>query len=566
MAGPWERYAQPAEGPWSRYAESPAAPEAVQDQRPKPVDWDAAKQRTIEMVGGAARGLRDPIDAGAQVLTRGLEAASGVLPQGAQDWIKGQRESVESINRGAEQDYRQNWLQGKDPGLDVPRIVGNVAATAPIAAAIPGVGSGFTGALITGALQGGVTGALQPVDTEKGQFWPQKGDQVATGAGFGAAGAGLVDRISAAISPKIAPEVQSLLDRGVSPTPGQVLGGSFKRAEEGLTSVPVLGDAIKSGQRRAIDQFNTAVLDDALAPIGKALPKGMEAGRDAVSLASKMISDEYDNLLPKLTATVDRQFADDLANLTGMTKMLPPEKATQFANILDNALTPRMASGASGGLPAAAGQTAPPQFTGEGLKEAQSRLSAAASRYMGSGDADQRMMGEGFQEAVNALRGLVQRSNPQYAAELKNIDTAYANFLRAQTAAARTGAKEGVFSPAQYSSAVREMDKSLRKSQFARGNALGQDLATDAERVLGSTVPDSGTPFRLMNLAALGGGAMVEPTIPMAAIGASAMYTPTMQKMLANALANRPAGAQQIGQQVKALSPLAAALLAGTQQ
>lgn len=529
-----------------RFAPPAQSPAVSGSQRPQPVDWEGAKERSLSIV----RGLRDPIDAGAQLLTRGLEAGAQVLPQGAQDWIKGERENVEGINKEAERIYREDVRKGVDPGLDAGRLMGNIAVTAPMAAAMPVVGSGFTGALMTGGLQGGMTGALQPVDPDNPDFWKQKGDQVLTGAGLGAAGAGIMDRISAIISPKVAPEVQSLMNRGVSPTPGQVLGGGFKRAEEGLTSVPVLGDAIKTGQRRAVDQFNIAVLDDALKPIGKTLPKDMGAGRDAISTAGKMISDEYDNLLPRLSGAVDPQFMADLQALSGIARQLPADKATQFTNILDDVLTPQMGTGT---------------YTGEALKKAQSTLGQKAASYMGSGDADQRAMGEGFKAASDALKEMVKRSNPQFADQLSNIDRAYAEFLRAQTAAGRIGAKEGVFSPAQYSSAVREMDKSLRKGQFARGNALGQDLATDAEKVLGSTVPDSGTPFRLANAAALGGGYMVEPTIPMAGLAASSMYLPSTQKLIAQLLANRPAGAAPVGQAVKSLSPLAAALLAGSQ-
>lgn len=493
-------------------------------------------------VGGFVRGLRDLPDAGAQLLTRGLEA---VAPAGSgmEEWARGERERVEAINKAAEQEYQQ-W-RGGDPGFDVGRIAGNVAATAPVAAVMPGgAATSFMGRVGAGFGQGAAAGALQPV--QDGDFWTEKAKQVATGAGLGAAGGAAIEGVSRAIAPKVDDAVQSLMQRGVTPTPGQVAGGTFQRVEEGLTSVPILGDAIKAGQRRAMEQFNVAALDDALSSIGKSLPKGMEAGREAVETTAKMLGQAYDDLLPRMTAAVDDTFRADLSNLTGLTKLLPPEKATQFANILDDAITPRVQDGV---------------LSGTALKEVQTRLGAAARRFGASMDPDQKLMADGFNQARDALRGLVVRSNPQYAQPLQALDEAYAKFLRVQSAAASQGAKEGVFSPAQLSAAARRMDTSGGKSQFARGNALMQDLATDAQKVLGQTVPDSGTPFRLMNLAGLGTG-FIDPTIPGAALAASTAYTPQMQRALAYLMAVRPEGAQAVAEGTRKLSPVVASYLA----
>lgn len=570
------------EGPDGSVAEFPdgTSPEVIKGAMAKRFAKPKAETNPVldSPIGGFLRGLRDIPDAGAQLLTRGLEAvaptidnASGLPPEfqnnAVQNFARQERERVEGINKAAEQDYRQSWRGGQDPGIDAGRIAGNVAGTLPLAMALPGGGATFMGRLAAGAGQGAALGALNPVDTEQGDFWPEKASQVLTGAGLGAAGTGIVEGISRAISPRVVPEVQALMDRGVTPTPGQILGGGFKRAEEGLTSVPVVGDAIKGAQRRAIEQFNTAVLDDALKPIGQAVPKGLQ-GREAIEATGKTISQAYDDLLPKLSASIDYQFMDDLAKVGEAARILPTEKANQLAKILEDALSPRVGtSAAQTTLPAIPGQAAPSAniFSGEALKDIQSRLGSRASAYMGSGDPDQRLMGEALQGASQALKDLVKRSNPQFAEQLSNIDNAYAQFLRAQTAAGRIGAKEGIFSPAQYNSAVREMDKSLRKSQFARGNALGQEFGTQAESVLGATVPDSGSPFRIANALMLGGGYAIDPTVAAGTLAAAAPYTPMGQRIMANLLANRPAGAQSLAQEVQKLSPLAAALMASGQ-
>jgi heme oxygenase len=158
---------------------------------------------------------------------------------------------------------------------------------------------------------------------------------------------------------------------------------------------------------------------------------------------------------------------------------------------------------------------------------------------------------------------MLLRQNPTEAPALQAINESYAKFLRLENAAARIGAKEGVFSPAQMNSAVKQMSSGR---DFARGDALMQDLATQGQKVLGSTVPDSGTPFRLANALALGGGYMVDPSIAAGTLAASAAYTPAGQKMMAALLASRPAGAAGVAQEVQKLGPLAAALLASGQR
>lgn len=83
-------------------------------------------------IGGVVRGARDVVDGGAQLLTRGLEAA---MPSGsaAEAYFRDERKRVEGINREAERDYQQNWRRGEmQPNeFDTGRVAGNVLATLP---------------------------------------------------------------------------------------------------------------------------------------------------------------------------------------------------------------------------------------------------------------------------------------------------------------------------------------------------------------------------------------------------------------------------------------------------
>jgi hypothetical protein len=156
----------------------------------------------------------------------------------------------------------------------------------------------------------------------------------------------------------------------------------------------------------------------------------------------------------------------------------------------------------------------------------------------------------------------VTRNNPAQAAELKAINTGYANFKRVQRAAAGLGAEDGIFSPAQLQSAVKAGDRSKDKSKFARGEALMQDLSEPGKAVLGNKVPDSGTPYRTLAALGLGGAgagyAGVDPTT----IGGAALiplaFTRPGKNALAALLARRPDSAEPVANALRRLAPYAA--------
>ena len=350
----------------------------------------------------------------------------------------------------------------------------------------------------------------------------------------------LLKPITSVISPTVSPQIQSLMKEGVVPTAGQILGGGYKRAEEALSSVPIIGDFIKSAQGRAMADVNRVAFNRALTPIGEKLPEGV-VGREAVQFASEKLDDAYRKLLPKMTVVQDTPFQTAISNLKGMVQSgaIDPKAVSFFNNWMDNNVLNKFQ-----------GQNA---ITGETLKAIQGDLRETISRLGASTDADQRLIGTALQEAQDQVRQLVTRSNPQYAKELKAIDTGYANFKRVERAASSLGAEEGIFSPAQLQNAIKAMDKSKDKGQFAQGNALMQDLSESAKTALGNKVPDSGTPYRSMMaaLAASGGaGAAGFPAIAASLIASPLLYSQTGQNMLAAILTKRPDFANALAAQL----------------
>ncbi len=351
----------------------------------------------------------------------------------------------------------------------------------------------------------------------------------------------LIKPVAAVISPDISPQIRSLMKEGVTPTAGQILGGGYKRAEEGLSSIPIIGDFIKSAQGRAMGDVNRVAFNRALTPIGEKLPEGI-VGREAVQFVSEKLDDAYGKLLPKMTVLQDAPFQQNIASLKNMVESgaIDPKAVNFFNNWIDNNVVNKFQ-----------GQGA---ITGQTLKQVQSDLRETISRLSASTDADQRLIGDALKEAQDQVRQLVTRSNPQYASELKAIDKGYANFKRVERASAGLGAEEGIFSPAQLQSAVKAMDRSKDKSKFAKGEALMQDLSESAKTALGNKVPDSGTPYRSMMaaLAASGGaGAMGMPGIASALIASPLLYSQTGQNALAALLTKRPDIANELATQLR---------------
>lgn len=372
---------------------------------------------------------------------------------------------------------------------------------------------------------------------------------------------GVAGGVSRLISPNASrnPNVNLLKNEGVQPTIGQTLGGWANSLEEKAQSLPIVGDAITAARQRANDQMNKAAFNRALSPIGETLPKNIPLGGSAVEYTNSRLGKAYDQLLPKLTTQADDQFATGLNSLRSMVQSgaLDPKYSTLFDKTLQTRVLDKFQ-----------GQNS---MTGQTLKDTESFLGNEIKRFGMSQDPDARLIGDAFKEVQSQLRGLVTRSNPQYADELSAINTGWANFKRVQNAAAKLGADDGVFTPSQLQSAVRVMDKSKDKARFAEGNALMQDLSGAAKTQMGGKVADSGTAGRLSWGALFGGGAGAAGAIAAGAsapviggaalgglgglLGGAAAYTPIGQSLLRGLVSSRPDSAEAIAEALRKASP-----------
>jgi len=525
-----------------------------------------AKPSTVVQRVGS--GMADPIHGGAQTLTHILPTSVVNAGNRFNNWLadvgvplaKIPEGGVDQMVREREAEYNAQRAAAGSTGFDWARFGGNVASPAnfAIAGRLPGAASSL-GARVAGNAAGGVAlSALNPV-TSGDSFWGEKAWQAGMGATIGGALPVVGEGIAKVVRPKVDAAAKWLLDQGVKLTPGQILGGAWQKIEDSLTSVPFLGDSIKSAQRRGIESFDAVVINRSLEPIGEKLPSGIK-GHEAVSYAVDKLGSAYEKLLPKMKGDLYEvgnqlalpayagqaakpSLAGDLQSIRQLGQNLPEKQRDQLDRILRDEIEARF--------------TTQGKADGQTIKEIESKLGEMVRRFGKSEDYDVNRLGDAVQAAQKSLRDMVSRVNPGFAEELKKINEGYAHLLRAQTAAARVGAQEGIFTPNQFKSAVREMDPSKRHRAFATGEALDQDLANAAASRLSQTVPDSGTVGRSMVNVGLGAGigGAVSPMIPLSLLAASAPYTAPGIALSKLALTSRPQGAGAAADSVRNYLP-----------
>ncbi|MCY1517246.1 hypothetical protein D9M68_519160 [compost metagenome] len=457
--------------------------------------------------------------------------------------------TAQEVNQGVQQQEQQyqaaRQATGND-GFDWARLSGNVVATAPLAAAMaPAAGLSVPAAMGAAAGSGAVFGGLQPV-TEQGDYAENKLRQMALGGAAGGILSGAGNVLARFISPRasVNPNVQTLLDEGVTPTPGQLLGGTAQRVEDKAVSIPIVGDAIRGARERGMQEFNEAALNRAVAPLGQRVTA---TGRDGMQQVQRIIGDAYDDIVPRLNFRADNQFAQEIGTLQQMAQTLPPAQARHFETILRDQVIGRLTR--QGGA------------TGQNYRAIESELGRLGENYRSSAIAGERELGMAITELQSSLRDALTRSNPQVAQELASINQAYSMLTRLQRAAGATGANEGVFTPAQFAAAVRAADGTVRKNAYARGDALMQDLSDAGRSVMNTTVPNSGT----FDRAALVGVATVSPSTPLIPVGLAAGALPYLSgpnRLAAALIARRPEIAPQLAQRISGVLPAAGVVAA----
>lgn len=425
---------------------------------------------------GFLMGLKDPISAGAQMLPRALGYAAslgGTKPNSLSELLYKEAERVNKMVQSEEQAYQAKREKAGESGFDVARLGGNILNPASIVPATRaaqlarGAGVNMLGQTVAA---GAVGGALQPV-VQGDNFAEQKVEQVGLGAVTAPIGEKVVKGVSRVMNPLVSKAEQTMRDLGITPTTGQTLGGQFKTIEEFAQNLPLIGSSIENARQRVLFDFNKGVINKALQKVDDKLPADV-VGRDAIAYASDEVSKKYDDVLSKMEFDLDFATTSNILGALSKAKSLSPDQRKQITDTLNDVVF---------------GKFAGQKIDGQTYKGIESDLRKKASNYANSATASEREIGEALTDVLGAIKKELYFQNPKQTSKLRRIDSAYSDLSVINVAAANSGADNGVFTPKQFSTAVRQQDQTRRKTSFAKGRAKGQEISDAAVQVLGDT-------------------------------------------------------------------------------
>lgn len=522
-------------------AQQQTAPAVPQEQALGTID-------TGDITSGYMMGLKDPITAGAQMLPRGLEfvsSAGGYAPNIVSKFFAEEAARVDAMAAEEEKRYQAaRAMQGRE-GVDVQRMTGSVVSPANLAVGLRGAQLLRGAPMVQAAGTGAAAATLQPVtDTTEASFGEQKAKQAVIGGVAGPVGNVLVQGIGRAASPLVTKAEQTMRDLGVTMTPGQLLGTQAKAIEEFAQNIPLIGPMISAARERQLYQFNKGVINKALRKVDEKLPDEV-IGRDAVKYVQDVVSQKYDDVLGNVSMQYDRGLAGKIGDViprSKLTSAVDKQKLNDELNKLIYSQVPVDAK-VSGVI------------DGQLFKRIEAAVNERIKVYGQSKTPSDLDIADALQDALKVLRNELMSQNPKYATQLQKINAAYSDVVVMETAAAAGGAKNGVFTPTNYQTAVRQRDMSRRKRAFAAGRAKGQELSDAAVETI-APVTGATTEGRVAMSLAGGYGAFKDPWLAAGAVaGAKMIYSPTGLKVIEAIATKRPDLVRKIGDALKKRGP-----------
>ena len=492
---------------------------------------------------GFMMGLKDPITAGAQMIPRALGAVAslgGTKPNALSDLLYREAQRVDEMAKAEEQSYQAQREKAGESGFDVARLGGNILNPASLVPAARVAQLARAKGLSTvgqAATAGAVGGAMQPVVGE-GTFEEQKAEQVALGAVTGPIGEKVVAGAGRVLNPLVSKAEKTMRDLGITPTTGQTLGGQFKTLEEFAENMPLIGTSIQNAKQRVLFDFNKSVINKALAKASDPTKKDKLSlpadviGRDAIKYASDEVSNKYDDVLSKMSFDLDFATTSNILGSLSKAKGLDASQRQTVSETLNDIVF---------------GKFSGQKLDGQTYKGIESDLRNSASNYLNSGSASERNIGKALSDVLGVIKKELYFQNPKQTPTLRRVDAAFSDLSVINVAAANSGAKSGVFTPQQFSTAVRQQDPTRRKSSFAKGQAKGQDISDAALEVIGDTAGASQTGRLALGIGG-GYGLLSQPQIGIpAALGVPVAYSPSGQAAIDMLLRQRPELLQRVG-------------------
>lgn len=556
--------------------------EPVKETQPAPVT--EPQTDSGDLLAGYGRGLKDPIDAGAQLLPRALStlfSAGGLLPNELSNFFRSEAERVDALVKEEEERYQK---ERGEKGFDTPRLVGNILNPANIAVglrAAQGVKVGKTG---QAAISGGAVSALTPVT--EGDFAEEKAKQIGIGAIGGVAGEKVIGAAGKVLAPGTK-AIQEMRKLGVKGTIGQKLGGMFKSMEEFAKFIPLVGGAIDDRQATQIFNFNKGIIEDTLRKIdNKALINfnrqediTEQAGIKGIKYLKDYLKKSYTNIFNSsdLKFNFNQKTARQLLNKLDKQGFDNADDIKEIQKFIDKEITERVFLSADERAIRQKGiEIIVPkevnELTGKQFKRIDRLLRA---KITNSFKAEKSELGNAYlaikdtltdnfkEQNKNVVYKTIDGTEKNAVENLDAINEGYSKLVAMIQGAGDLNIKNtaGLLTPESYRKALRNTDLSRNKEGYVFDTRPGAKESKEAVEMLGTDAEfyrGREALTRLGRFTTLGGvgaagvaGAEAATTGGLGLIGGRLLYTEAGQELFDLILMSRPSFVRKAGESVQ---------------
>jgi len=535
---------------------------------------------------GFLKGIKDPIDAGAQLLPRVLSfltSAGGLKPNELSNFFRSEAERVDALVKTEEEQYQKE--RGEE-GFDTNRLLGNILNPANIAVGLRAAqGAKALGKTGQTLISGGAVGSLTPV-TDTDNFVKEKAKQ----AGIGAVGGVVSEKVIGAAGKVLAPgtkAMQEMRKLGVTGTTGQKLGGMFKSMEDFARFIPFVGGSIDKRRADQVLKFNKGIISNTLAKIdskavvnfNKQKDITEQAGVKGIQYLKKYLNDSYNNIYNtsglkfNFNQKTGQQLLDKL-NKQGLNSLDDIKEVQKF---IDKEISQRtFLSSDSQKISQKGIEIILPkkinELTGKQYKEIDKILrkkisanleknTSLANAYLAIKDT---LKDNFYEQNKNVVYKTLDKTQKNAVESLRAIDEGYSKLVAMIQGAGDLNIKNtaGLLTPESYRKAIRNTDLSRNKQGYLFDTRPGAKEAKEAVEMLGNDAEfyrgrealyqlGKFTTFGGLGAAGLTGGTGAVSAGGFGLVGGRLLYTEAGQKLFDLILMARPSFVRKTGETIQ---------------
>lgn len=378
--------------------------------------------------------------------------------------------TIAALGNKAKADIFRREAEGQTPGI-AGSLAGGLLAAAPT---VPVAGEGLLGAVIGGALGGGLTS-----DAKSAQ---QVAGDVAGGVIGGGLTHGAIKAVGGLLSPTITPDAQKLIDLGMSKlTPGQMAGKSsvFGLGEKVGLIFPGTGELTRANTNAGLRDFNTVIANDVAKRFGGTASG--ETGSDLFNSVNAAKNAAYNIKIPN-GALIDNAHMQDLSNIENNIKSLPKEYQDKFDALIKNDILARRDQ--NGVIPE------------KEITNAKNAISAEIDNFKNDTSGWARNYVSQLKLYRQAFMDNLGRQSPQAQAQIQAADAAYPFFKTysraVKNASQNSTTEDQFFTPQHFQSAINSQNG---ETAINSKSAPYGDIAEAAKNTLARKFYDIANPW-----------------------------------------------------------------------